>query len=61
MDVFLLHTFDDGILFDYAVCNRLFMDERGVLWGVINHADEDEFRFNGHLLKKVTVDDLPSF
>ena len=61
MDVFLLHLFDDGILFDMAVCNQLFMDENGTYLGVINHADEDEFMFNGHLLKKVTTDNLISF
>ena len=26
--------------------------ENGNYWCAVNHADEDEFKFNGHLLKK---------
>ena len=60
MDVFILHTLDKNFLRDLAIDNRLFIDENGNYWCVINHADENEFKFNGHLLKKVQKDGLLS-
>ena len=54
MDVFLLHTSDQKFLNDLVIDDRLFMDENGNYWGVVNHADEDEFEYNGHIFKKVS-------
>ena len=45
-----------NFLHDLAIDGRLFMDENGNYWCALNHADEDEFEFIGHLLKKVTKD-----
>lgn len=56
MDVFLLHTLTENFLYDLATDDRLFIDENGNYWCVINHADEDEFEYTGHLLKKVQKD-----
>ena len=56
MDVFLLHTSDMNFLHDLAIDDRLFMDENGNYWCALNHADEDEFEYVGHLLKKVPKD-----
>lgn len=56
MDVFLLHTSDRNFLRDLAIDDRLFMDENGNYWCAMNHADEDEFEYIGHLLKKVSKD-----
>ena len=53
MNVFLLHTPDMKFLHDLAIDDRLFMDENGNYWCAMNHADDDEFEFTGHLLKKV--------
>lgn len=53
MDVFILHTLDKNFLNDLAIDDRLFMDENGNYWCAINHANENEFKFNRHLLKKV--------
>ena len=53
MDVFLLHTSDMNFLHGLAIDDRLFMDENGNYWCALNHADEDEFEFIGHLMKKV--------
>ena len=53
MNVFPLHTLDEKFLHDLAIDDRLFKDENGNYWCAINHADEDEFEFAGHLLKKV--------
>lgn len=58
MDVFLLHTLDGNFLRDLAIDDRLFMDENGNYWCAVNHADEDEFEFMGHLLKKVSGDHM---
>ena len=52
MNVFLLHTSDRNFLRNLAIDDRLFKDENGNYWGVVNHANEDEFEFNGHLFKK---------
>lgn len=60
MDVFILHTLDKNFIYDLAIDDRLFMDENGNYWCAINHADENEFKFNGHLLKKVQKDGLLS-
>ena len=60
MDVFLLHTLDKNFLYDLAIDDRLFIDENGNYWGAINHSDENEFKFIGHLLKKVQKDGLLS-
>ena len=54
MNVFLLHTMDEKFLRDLAIDDQLFIDENGNYWCAINHADEDEFEFVGHLLKKVS-------
>lgn len=56
MDVFLLHTSDGNFLRDLAIDDRLFEDENENYWCALDHADEDEFEFNGHLLKKVSKD-----
>lgn len=56
MDVFLLHTSDGNFLRDLAIDDRLFIDENGNYWCALNHANEDEFEFIGHLLKKVPKD-----
>ena len=56
MDVFLLHTSDMNFLHGLAIDDRLFMDENGNYWCALDHADEDEFEFIGHLLKKVPKD-----
>ena len=56
MDVFLLHTSDRNFLRDLAIDDRLFIDENGNYWCALDHADEDEFEFIGHLLKKVSKD-----
>ena len=56
MDVFLLHTSDNNFLRGLAIDDRLFMDENGNYWCAMNHADEDEFEYIGHLLKKVQKD-----
>ena len=53
MNVFLLHTPDRKFLHDSAIDDRLFVDENGNYWCALDHADEDEFKFMGHLLKKV--------
>ena len=58
MDVFLLHTLDKNFLYDLAIDDQLFMDENGNYWCAINHADKDEFKFIGHLLKKVAKDHI---
>ena len=58
MDVFLLHTFNSNFLRNLAIEDRLFMDENGNYWGALNHADDDEFEFMGHLLKKVQRDQV---
>ena len=60
MDVFILHTLDKNFLNDLAIDDRLFIDENGNYWGAINHSDENEFKFFGHLLKKVQKDGLLS-
>ena len=52
MNVFLLHTLDEKFLRDLAIDDRLFIDENGNYWCAMDHADEDEFEFTGHLLKK---------
>ena len=54
MNVFLLHTLDENFIHSLAIDDRLFMDENGNYWCALDHADEDEFEFVGHLLKKVT-------
>ena len=56
MNVFLLHTSDMNFLHDLAIDDRLFMDENGNYWCALDHADEDEFEYVGHLLKKVPKD-----
>ena len=56
MNVFLLHTSDQKFLNDLVIDDRLFIDENGNYWCAIGHADEDEFEFVGHLLKKVQKD-----
>ena len=56
MDVFLLHTSNEKFLHDLAIDDRLFIDENCNYWCALNHADEDEFEFIGHLLKKVPKD-----
>lgn len=56
MDVFFLHTSDGNFLRDLAIDDRLFMDENGNYWCALNHADDDEFEYMGHLLKKVPKD-----
>ena len=56
MSVFLLHTSNEKFLHDLAIDDRLFMDENGNYWCALDHADEDEFEFIGHLLKKVPKD-----
>lgn len=56
MGVFILHTDDRNFLYDVAIDDQLFIDENGNYWCAVNHADEDEFEFNGHLLKKVAKD-----
>lgn len=53
MNVFLLHTSSEKFLHDLAIDDRLFEDENGNYWCALDHADEDEFEFTGHLLKKV--------
>ena len=58
MDVFILHTLDENFLYGLAIDDRLFIDENGNYWCAINHADEDEFKFIGHLLKKVAKDHI---
>lgn len=58
MDVFLLHTLDGNFLRDLAIDDRLFMDENGNYWCALNHADEDEFEYIGHLFKKVQKDHI---
>ena len=58
MDVFLLHTLDSNFLRDLAIDGRLFMDENGNYWCAMNHANENEFKFNRHLLKKVAKDHI---
>lgn len=60
MDVFLLHTSDRNFLYDLAIDDRLFKDENRNYWCAMNHADEDEFKFFGHLLKKVAKDHITS-
>ena len=56
MDVFLLHTSDGNFLHNLAIDDRLFIDENGNYWCALDHADEDEFEYVGHLLKKVPKD-----
>lgn len=60
MDVFLLHTLDRNFFYDLAIDDQLFKDENGNYWCAINNADEDEFEFIGHLLKKVAKDHITS-
>jgi len=60
MDVFILHTLDKNFIYGLAIDDRLFIDENGSYWCAINHADENEFKFAGHLLKKVPKDGLLS-
>lgn len=60
MDVFILHTLDKNFLYDLAIDDRLFIDENGNYWCAINHANENEFKFFGHILKKVQKDGLLS-
>ena len=60
MDVFLLHTLDKNFLYSLVIEDKLFMDENGNYWCAINHSDENEFKFIGHLLKKVQKDGLLS-
>lgn len=60
MDVFILHTKDRDFLYNVAIDDRLFIDENGNYWCALNHADEDEFKFIGHLLKKVAKDHVLS-
>lgn len=52
MNVFLLHTLDENFIHGLAIDDRLFMDENGNYWCALDHADEDEFEFIGHTLKK---------
>lgn len=58
MDVFILYGEDRNFLYNLAIDDRLFIDENGNYWCAINHADEDEFKFIGHLLKKVAKDHI---
>lgn len=58
MDVFPLYTSNEKFLHDLAIDDRLFIDENGNYWCAVNHADEDEFKFIGHLLKKVQKDHI---
>ena len=58
MNVFLLHTTDEKFLHGLAIDDRLFIDENGNCWCALNHADDDEFEFSGHLLKKVQKDSM---
>lgn len=60
MDVFILHTKDRNFLYNVAIDDQLFIDENGNYWYAVNHADEDELKFNGHLLKKVAKDHILS-
>lgn len=60
MDVFLLHNLDRNFLYGLAIDDRLFIDENGNYWCAINHSDENEFKFIGHLLKKVPKDNAIS-
>lgn len=60
MDVFILYGKDRTFLYNLAIDDRLFIDENGNYWCAVNHADEDEFEFDGHLLKKVAKDHILS-
>lgn len=60
MDVFILHTLNKNFLYGLAIEDKLFIDENGNYWCAINHSDENEFKFIGHLLKKVQKDGLLS-
>lgn len=58
MDVFPLYTSNEKFLHDLAIDDRLFIDENVNYWCAVNHADDDEFEFVGHLLKKVAKDHI---
>ena len=58
MNVFLIHTSNEKFLHDLAIDDRLFIDENGNYWCALDHADDDEFEFMGHLLKKVQKDHI---
>ena len=58
MNVFLLHATDRKFMHDLAIDDRLFIDENGNYWCAIDHADEDEFEFMGHFLKKLDKSDV---
>lgn len=60
MDVFLLHSPSKKFIYNVATDNQLFIDENGNYWCAINHADEDEFEYFGHTLKKVPKDHIIS-